>query len=99
MYLITATPKKEIDEILDELKISFYFKEVFGAPSSKIEAIQIVLDSLKIKSKNAIMIGDSLSDYNAAIICDIEFVLRKTQFNLALQKKLNCIMIEGFDSE
>ena len=42
------------------------------------------------------MIGDSSSDYEAALANQVEFILRKTVLNKKLQEQLNCQMIEDF---
>ena len=97
--LITTTPKSEIDEILKELQISHFFIEVFGAPTSKLDAIKIALEGLEKHSKNAIMIGDSYSDYEAATNNNILFALRQTEFNLSLQKESMCLMFKDFNNE
>ena len=97
--LLTATPKREIDEILEELQISHFFIKVYGAPTSKLDAIRIALEGLEKYSKNAIMIGDSYSDYEAATNNNILFALRQTEFNLSLQKESMCLMFKDFNDE
>ena len=42
------------------------------------------------------MIGDSISDYEAAVINHMPFVLRETNLNKNLQKKLNCLVIVDY---
>ena len=42
------------------------------------------------------MIGDSMSDYQAALNNDVAFVLRQTEFNIALQNNLNCLLLRDF---
>ena len=42
------------------------------------------------------MIGDSIEDYEAANESNVDFILRKTNFNQKLQEKLNCTMIDNF---
>jgi hypothetical protein len=42
------------------------------------------------------MIGDSNSDYEAAIYNQIAFVLRKTKLNKKLQGQLTCLKIKNF---
>ena len=98
-FLITATPKGEIDEILEELQISHFFIEVYGVPTSKQDAIRKALEGLENQSKNAIMIGDSYSDYEAAANNNILFALRQTEFNLSLQKESMCLMFKDFKDE
>ena len=84
--LITATPKDEIEEILEKLDISRFFYKVYGAPVLKKDAISIELNNLAIKPKNAIMFGDSNSDYEAAKYNSVLFFLRCTDLNKDLQK-------------
>jgi HAD superfamily hydrolase (TIGR01549 family) len=84
--LVTATPKDEIDYILEELGIESFFYKVYGAPSPKKDAISMELINLAIKSENAIMIGDSSNDYEAAKNNNIMFFLRHTDLNKDLHK-------------
>ena len=95
-FLITATPQKEIEEILKKLEISKYFKKVIGSPTNKTDALKIILSNENINLDGSIMIGDSCSDYEAAKENDVFFVFRKTELNKKLQKKLNCQMIKNF---
>lgn len=95
-FLITATPQKEIEEILKKLEISKYFKKVIGSPTNKKDALKIILSNENINLDGSIMIGDSCSDYEAAKENDVFFVFRKTELNKKLQKKLKCQMIENF---
>tara|TARA_Y100000816_G_C26072182_1_gene564088 strand:- start:871 stop:1512 length:642 start_codon:yes stop_codon:yes gene_type:complete len=95
-FLITATPQKEIEEILKKLEISKYFKKVIGSPTNKKDALKIILSNENINLDGSIMIGDSCSDYEAAKENDVFFVFRKTELNKKLQKKLKCQMIKNF---
>jgi len=95
-YIITAAPQQEIEEILLALKINHYFKDVIGSPVEKWKAVKKLLYRDKITPDQSIMIGDAITDYNAAIKNEIHFILRKTDLNKNLQSKLNCLMIGGF---
>ncbi|MDC0470427.1 HAD hydrolase-like protein [Candidatus Pseudothioglobus singularis] len=95
--LVTATPKVEIDEILEELNIRQFFDEVYGSPTSKNNAISSALISLKIDPEDAILIGDSSSDHDAAMSNGILFILRRTELNNDLQKKCGLNIIEDFN--
>jgi phosphoglycolate phosphatase-like HAD superfamily hydrolase len=94
--LVTATPKIEIDEILTELNITEYFREVYGSPMIKVKAIALAIEKFQCDLKKTIMIGDSISDFNAAKNNNLPFVLRKTDLNAALQRDLNCFMFKDF---
>jgi len=95
-FLVTATPQKEMVEILTALEIDHFFKEVVGSPTKKSEAIERLLDSYKVNPEYSMMVGDSISDYNAAVENRVPFILRKTNINDELQKKLRCITIDNY---
>lgn len=96
-YIVTATPQYEIEIILSKLEIEKYFRGVIGSPISKKDALKIFLTNDSLNPKEAIMVGDSMSDYEAAKHNNIEFILRKTEFNKKLQKQLKCSIIEDFN--
>ena len=95
-YIVTATPQEEIEEILDELQVIHYFKNIVGAPKKKVKAINEMIDFYGIALQDAIMIGDSKTDYEAAKENNIDFILRKTHENLELQSKIKCTMFDNF---
>ncbi len=95
-FLVTATPQQEIEDILILLKIKHLFKVVVGSPTRKTNAIESIMKKYSILSKDSIMTGDSSSDYNAANINSVQFVLRQTALNKNLQSKLDCLMINNF---
>ena len=96
LFLLTATPQKEIEEILKALQIAHCFKEVHGAPADKTESMSDILCRYTIDSKDAVMVGDSKNDYVAAVENGIDFILRKTRHNADLQSVLECQMIIDF---
>jgi phosphoglycolate phosphatase-like HAD superfamily hydrolase len=95
-YLITGTPKNEIDYILRSLDIEHYFKKVVGAPIKKNIAVKNIIKEENIPTNQAIFIGDATSDYEAAELNDIEFLLRIHEWNVNLKNKLICKKIKNF---
>ena len=95
-FLLTATPQEEIEEILSALQIMGCFRGVFGAPINKADAMGDIIKRYTIDIEEAIMIGDSKSDYFAAREHGVDFILRKTRHNAELQSVLECQMIEDF---
>lgn len=85
-FLITATPTKEIKIILSELGLLDCFIEIHGAPIKKYEVVQDIMHRLNLQSKDALLVGDSASDYEAATKNNLRFVLRCTALNGKLQK-------------
>ena len=89
----------EIVEIFEKLCISNYFKAVYGSPSSKLSLINDAIEKFQVKQENAIMVGDSRADYEAAMKNNIFFALRKTNHNQSLQKSLDCFKFMDFNNE
>jgi phosphoglycolate phosphatase-like HAD superfamily hydrolase len=76
--LLTATPQQEIQWILDQLEIRGAFLSVFGSPVKKTDAMRASLAQYGVAAKDAVFLGDSRSDLEAAAACGVEFVLRET---------------------
>jgi UDP-glucose 4-epimerase len=97
-FLVTATPQEEIEEILDALNIHHCFKQVIGSPTNKTTAVSKIMRSFKIKPEDAVMVGDSTGDHQAAVENDIMFVLRETSLNQNLQKIHSGPVIKDFSN-
>jgi len=93
--LVTATPQKEIELIIGRLNINHCFREIYGAPKSKAQAIANVLKLNSFDSEVVLMIGDSETDLNAAKANGIPFLLRRTNINLELQTNFDVPMFEN----
>jgi phosphoglycolate phosphatase-like HAD superfamily hydrolase len=52
----------------------------------KSAAVEVVLNRTSCRREEALLIGDSLADYQAARSAGIEFLLRRTSFNRELQQ-------------
>ena len=83
--LVTATPYEEIQQILESLGISEYFAEVHGAPTPKATAIAGALRRSDCPQEKFLLVGDSGSDLKAAEANDVQFLLRRTEFNRSLR--------------
>jgi HAD superfamily hydrolase (TIGR01549 family) len=94
--IVTATPQDEMEEILKMLHIGHWFWEVHGAPTGKAEAIRSVLARSECVSTDALVIGDSRSDYLAASANGVPFLLRRTPLNRALQSEFHGAQCEDF---
>jgi phosphoglycolate phosphatase-like HAD superfamily hydrolase len=85
--LVTATPQLEMEDILSSLGINLCFREVYGAPKKKSEAIKEVLSKSGCPAESALMIGDASTDMQAAEANSVPFILRSTPLNLDIQAK------------
>lgn len=93
--LVTATPQKEIETILHTLGMAHCFRQVYGAPTTKTTAIANVLVHLKCQPAQALMVGDSDTDFDAAQANNVSFLLRRTALNQALQQRHVGPMFDG----
>jgi len=85
--LLSATPQQELEGIVGAVGGAHWFHAIHGAPGAKADAIARSLAELRCRSGDALMIGDSDSDYEAATTAGIAFLLRRTTFNAALQRR------------
>ena len=97
--LVTATPTKEIEEILKVLNIRHFFYRVYGAPDPKGGIIKKTLREMKISPKHAIMLGDSVSDFKAAKENNVLFFLRSTRLNHNLHSECKEYLFKDFANE
>jgi phosphoglycolate phosphatase-like HAD superfamily hydrolase len=97
--LITGTPQGEIERILSSLEIAQFFKEVHGAPKIKEIVVNEVLTQLGYPPEQALVIGDSNTDLEAAKGNNVAFLLRSTQHNHNLQEKYSGPRFENFKNE
>ncbi len=93
--LITATPQEEIERILHALEIACFFQEVQGAPKTKINFVSEALNRLHFQPEDALLVGDSKTDLEAARENNVAFLLRRTPFNQELQKQFQGPSIEN----
>lgn len=76
LYVVSGTPDLELKEILKKRDISKYFVDIFGSSKEKPYWLNFIINKEKIQSKNVLFIGDSLSDYRAAVASEVNFIGR-----------------------
>lgn len=94
--LVTGTPQEEIEDILSALGIARWFREVHGAPTGKADAIQATLTHTRCRPEDALFIGDSQADHDAAQSVGVDFLLRRTALNRTLQAQYAGPQCEDF---
>jgi len=75
-YIVTAAPPDETEKIMDSRGLRFHFKAIFGAPDRKPDLLRRILEREKIQGKNAVFIGDRISDWQAACDASVTFWAR-----------------------
>lgn len=76
LYIVSATPEEEIREIVSRREMADSFKGVFGAPQTKFECLQKIMNFEKCTPNEMVFIGDALNDYKAAIEANCRFIAR-----------------------
>ena len=72
MHIASGSDQVELRHICEELNLTKYFISINGSPTSKIELVKDILN--RCDSKNAVLIGDSINDYDAAVKNAIDFI-------------------------
>jgi len=92
LYLASVTPIEDLEIILDNLHIRFFFKEVYGCPPwNKMDAIRDILVKEDASPGEAVLIGDSYGDQRAALETGIHFIGRDC--GLGFEKPLPATII------
>lgn len=79
--IVSATPKDELDMILAAIDLGRHVSAVFGAPTSKSEAIRTALGLANVARDQCLMIGDAQADLEAAQENAVAFLLRRHALN------------------
>jgi beta-phosphoglucomutase-like phosphatase (HAD superfamily) len=73
-FVISAAPQEEIRQIVHRRGMMSYFEEVLGAPASKKDNLQRLLNEFHLSPSKCCFFGDAESDYRAAHACGVEFI-------------------------
>lgn len=76
LYVISATPEKELIQIIQQRGMFHYFKKVFGSPRKKSECIKEILNHTDISPNSVIFVGDAKNDLDAARSAGVRFIGR-----------------------
>ena len=72
-HIVSGAEHKELNELCEYFNLSKYFKTINGSPTSKEILVMNILEKYDYKKDETILIGDAMTDYNAAINNDIKF--------------------------
>lgn len=76
MYVISGTPQDELCRIVSQRALGDYFAEVHGSPTDKATHIAGILARRGHARERTLMIGDALTDYDAARVNQTLFLGR-----------------------
>jgi phosphoglycolate phosphatase-like HAD superfamily hydrolase len=74
----SGTPQTELDQIVAERGMGGWFDEVWGTPRTKPQILGEVLARHALDPQTVLMVGDGMSDYQAASEIGTRFLARET---------------------
>ncbi len=74
IYLVSATPQKELSKIIADRHLEDVFKNVYGAPLNKANVLKTIINLEKVHPTNSLYIGDSPEDQEAAERLGMNFI-------------------------
>lgn len=72
-HIVSGSDEKELNYLCKELDLTQYFKTIEGSPTPKNDLVKNILEIYSYNPKEAILIGDSINDYEAANVNGIKF--------------------------
>ena len=72
-HIVSGSEEKELQFLCNKLEIDKYFVSINGSPIHKNDLVKNVLLNFNYISKECILIGDSINDYEAALKNNITF--------------------------
>jgi phosphoglycolate phosphatase-like HAD superfamily hydrolase len=73
----SGTPQNELEKIVAERGMAGWFEEVWGTPRTKPEILRDLLTRHGLSPQDVLMVGDGMSDYQAATDTGIRFLARE----------------------
>jgi len=74
VYLVSATPQLDLEQIIKARGLGGYFKDVYGAPIQKDETLKNIILLEKVSVDEILFIGDSPEDQQSAKNIEINFI-------------------------
>jgi len=81
LYLVSATPERELHAILEERALKGSFAGIFSSSVKKTDALRRIIASEGIPTAAMVFIGDSPEDEQTARACGVTFVARTGRYD------------------
>jgi len=76
LFIVSGTPQDEMRLIVERKGMKHYFADVLGSPEKKGVLVKKILIEYQLNPDDMVFVGDSLSDYEGAQECGVQFVGR-----------------------
>jgi len=74
LHIVSGSDGKELNFLCKELGLASYFETIEGSPTHKNDLVKGIMNKYNYNTEETILIGDSITDYNAAMANNIKFV-------------------------
>jgi beta-phosphoglucomutase len=78
LFIVSATPEKELIRIVKSRRIDPFFQGIFGSPIKKTDHICRIAVDNNFNPSDIIFVGDAVNDYHAARSAGVRFIARIT---------------------
>jgi phosphoglycolate phosphatase-like HAD superfamily hydrolase len=88
-YVASGSEQQELRDVFLTRKLHYYFKEILGSPEKKVNHVTHIL--AKNVALKAVMIGDAISDLEAAKKNNIDFIFYRPLSNVEEKMSELCL--------
>ena len=81
--VVSGTPQDELRTIVADRGMAAWFDEVWGTPRTKPEILREILKTHALDASSVLMVGDGMSDYQAAREVGVRFLGREKDSTFA----------------
>lgn len=102
LYVASGSEQEQLKVTLERRGFSEFFKGILGSPETKVNNINNILNG--VKYNKAVMVGDAVADYEAALENSIDFVFYSPLSNvkdqmIKLSEKNHFKVIDNFEGQ
>lgn len=76
LFVVSATPQDELRRVVARRGLARHFRDVRGSPPEKGRLVRDLLDEHDLEPGRVLFVGDSMTDYDAAVSNGLRFVGR-----------------------
>ena len=87
-YVASGSEQQELRDVFSQRSLDKFFVKIYGSPVSKSENVKKIVN--EEFSNDAVMFGDAVSDLNASIDNEIDFIAYTAYSNVVATLTLEC---------
>lgn len=92
LFVASGTPDDELKRIASKRDIGKYLISLHGSPATKVSIINDILLTHDLKRSKVLVVGDAMTDYDAALRTGVNFVWRISQSDAKVPESVKTIV-------